>query len=123
MTTLRPVSKVEKIIFPIVVCFIVCLIVPDATPLVGFLMLGNLFTVSGVTERLSKTAQNELINIVTIMLGVSVGATANAEDFLALDTIFIIILKIYRKFLSPRPERKTVRVFDGFPLDFARVIR
>ena len=92
MTTLRPVSKIEKVIFPIVVCFIVCLIVPDATPLVGFLMLGNLFTVSGVTERLSKTAQNELINIVTIMLGVSVGATANAEDFLAFDTIFIIIL-------------------------------
>ena len=92
MTTLRPVSKVEKVIFPIVVTFIVCLIVPDATPLVGFLMLGNLFTVCGVTERLSKTAQNELINIVTIMLGVSVGATANALDFLAFDTVKIIIL-------------------------------
>ncbi len=92
MTTLRPVSKVEKILFPIIVTFIVCLIVPDATPLVGFLMLGNLFTVCGVTDRLSKTAQNELINIVTIMLGVSVGATANAENFLALDTIKIIVL-------------------------------
>lgn len=92
MQTLRPVSKVEKILFPIIVTFIVCLIVPDAAPLVGFLMLGNLFTVCGVTDRLSKTAQNELINIVTIMLGVSVGATANAENFLALDTIKIIIL-------------------------------
>jgi len=92
MTTLRPVSKIEKVIFPIVVAFIVCLIVPDATPLVGFLMLGNLFTVCGVTDRLSKTAQNELINIVTIMLGVSVGATANALDFLSFDTVKIIIL-------------------------------
>ena len=92
MTTLRPVSKIEKVIFPVVVAFIVCFIVPDATPLIGFLMLGNLFNVCGVTERLSKTAQNELINIVTIMLGVSVGATANALDFLALDTVKIIIL-------------------------------
>ena len=92
MTTLRPVSQIEKVLFPIVVTFIVCLIVPDATPLVGFLMLGNLFTVCGVTDRLSKTAQNELINIVTIMLGVSVGATANAEDFLSLQTIYIVVL-------------------------------
>lgn len=92
MTTLRPVSKIEKVIFPIIVTFIVCIIVPDATPLVGFLMLGNLFTVCGVTDRLSKTAQNELINIVTIMLGVSVGATANAKDFLSTQTIFIVIL-------------------------------
>ena len=92
MTNLRPVSKVEKVLFPIIVTFIVCLIVPDATPLIGFLMLGNLFTVCGVTERLSKTAQNELMNIVTIMLGVSVGATANAENFLSFDTILIILL-------------------------------
>ncbi len=92
MTNLRPVSKVEKVIFPIVVTAIVCLIVPDAAPLVGFLMLGNLFNVSGVSDRLSKTAQNELINIVTICLGVSVGATANAENFLKLETIFIIVL-------------------------------
>ena len=90
MSTLRPVSKVEKILFPIVVTFIVCLIVPDATPLVGLLMLGNLFNVSGVCDRLSKTAQNELINIVTIMLGVSVGATAGAETFLSLDTLKIV---------------------------------
>ena len=89
---LRPVSKVEKIVFPIVVTAIVCLIIPDAAPLVGFLMLGNLFNVSGVADRLSKTAQNELINIVTIFLGVSVGATANAENFLKPQTIYIIVL-------------------------------
>ena len=92
MTNLRPVSKTEKIIFPIVVTAIVCLIIPDAAPLVGFLMLGNLFNVSGVADRLSKTAQNELINIVTICLGVSVGATANAANFLKLETIYIIAL-------------------------------
>ncbi|MBR2343371.1 MAG: sodium ion-translocating decarboxylase subunit beta [Clostridia bacterium] len=92
MTNLRSVSKLEKVIFPIIVTAIVCLIIPDAAPLVGFLMLGNLFNVSGVTDRLSKTAQNELINIVTIFLGVSVGATANAENFLKPQTIFIIVL-------------------------------
>ncbi len=92
MSNLRTVSKVEKVVFPIVVTAIVCLIIPDAAPLVGFLMLGNLFNVSGVSDRLSKTAQNELINIVTIFLGVSVGATANAENFLKPQTIFIIIL-------------------------------
>ena len=92
MSALRPVSKVEKVVFPIIVTLLVCLIIPDAAPLVGFLMLGNLFNVSGVTDRLSKTGQNELINIVTIFLGVSVGATANAENFLALDTIKIIVL-------------------------------
>ena len=92
MTNLRPVSKVEKIIFPIIVTAIVCFIVPDAAPLVGFLMLGNLFNVSGVADRLSKTAQNELINIVTIFLGVSVGATASANNFLKPETMFIIIL-------------------------------
>jgi len=92
MTNLRPVSKVEKIIFPIIVTAVVCFIIPDAAPLVGFLMLGNLFNVSGVADRLSKTAQNELINIVTIFLGVSVGATASAENFLKPQTIFIILL-------------------------------
>ena len=92
MTNLRPVSKVEKVVFPIVVTAIVCLLIPDAAPLVGFLMLGNLFNVSGVSDRLSKTALNELINIVTIFLGVSVGATANAENFLKLQTIYIIAL-------------------------------
>ena len=100
MKTLRPVSKTEKVIFPIIVTLVVCLIVPDATSLVGFLMLGNLFTVCGVTDRLSKTAQNELINIVTIMLGVSVGATANAESFLAWDTIKIIVLGLFAFIVS-----------------------
>ncbi len=92
MANLRPVSKIELVIFPIVVTLIVALLLPDATPLVGFLMLGNLFTVCGVTERLSKTAQNELINIVTIFLGVSVGATADAENFLSPETIAIVLL-------------------------------
>ena len=92
MTNLRTVSKMEKVLFPIVVTAIVCLIIPDAAPLVGFLMLGNLFNVSGVADRLSKTAQNELINIVTIFLGVSVGATANAENFLKPQTLYIIAL-------------------------------
>jgi len=92
MTTLRPVSKLEKILFPIIVTLVVTMIVPDAAPLVGFLMLGNLLNVSGVCDRLSKTAQNELMNIVTIFLGVSVGATANADNFLAFSTIKIIVL-------------------------------
>ena len=92
MTQLRPVSKLEKIVFPIAVIIIVCLLLPDAAPLVGFLMLGNLLNVSGVTERLSKTAQNELINFVTIFLGISVGATASAENFLTSQTLLIIVL-------------------------------
>ena len=92
MSNLRNVSQLEKVIFPILVTLIVTLIVPDAAPLVGCLMLGNLFNVCGVTERLSKTAQNELINIVTIFLGVSVGATASAENFLSANTLFIIAL-------------------------------
>ena len=92
MGNLRPVSKTEKVVFPIMVTLIVTLIIPDAAPLVGFLMLGNLFNVSGVADRLSKTAQNELCNIVTICLGVSVGATANAESFLDIKTLSIIVL-------------------------------
>ncbi|MBQ2766093.1 MAG: sodium ion-translocating decarboxylase subunit beta [Clostridia bacterium] len=92
MKPLRPVSRTELLLFPIVVTVVVTLIVPDAAPLIGFLMLGNLLNVCGVTDRLSKTAQNELMNIVTICLGVSVGATANAENFLSPTTIFIIIL-------------------------------
>lgn len=90
MTTLRPVSRVEKVCFPVLVTFVVWLIVPDAVPLVGCLMFGNLLNVSGVTDRLSKTAQNELINIVTILLGLSVGATATAENFLSVQTLAII---------------------------------
>ncbi len=94
MTDLRPVSMLEKVAFPILVTLIVVLIVPDAAPLVGFLMLGNLLNVSGVTDRLSKTAQNELINIVTIFLGISVGATASAENFLQPQTLLILFLGI-----------------------------
>ena len=94
MEQLRPVSKTEKIIFPIVVTVFVAFLVPDATPLVGCLMLGNLFRECGVTERLSKTVQNELCNITTIFLGVSVGATATASTFLAWETIKIIILGV-----------------------------
>ena len=92
MGQLRPVSKTEKIIFPIFVTLVVSLIVPDAASLVGALMLGNLLQESGVADRLAKTAQNELMNIVTIMLGLTVGATARADSFLSFDTIKIIIL-------------------------------
>ena len=90
MKPLRQVSKTEKIIFPIVVTIFVALLVPSATPLVGCLMLGNLWKESGVAERLCKTAQNELMNIVTIFLGISVGATATAESFLNLQTLMIM---------------------------------
>ncbi len=90
MTTLRKVSRTELLLFPILVTFIVGLIVPDAVPLVGCLMFGNLLNVCGVTDRLSKTAQNELMNIVTIFLGLSVGATASADNFLRLQTLLII---------------------------------
>ncbi len=91
METLRPVSKTEKILFPIVVTAVVGLIVPDALPLIGCLMFGNLLNVCGVTDRLSKTAQNELMNIVTIFLGISVGATASADNFLRGETVLIIL--------------------------------
>ena len=92
MSALRQVSKTEKILFPVIVTFVIGLILPDAVPLVGCLMFGNLLNVCGVTDRLSKTAQNELMNIVTIFLGISVGATASAANFLRLETIFIICL-------------------------------
>ncbi|MCI8603417.1 MAG: sodium ion-translocating decarboxylase subunit beta [Ruminiclostridium sp.] len=92
MKQLRTVSKRERIIFPIAVTLLVSFIVPDATALVGMLMLGNLFRESGVVDRLVKTAQNELMNIVTIMLGVTVGATATAANFLSIETLAIILL-------------------------------
>ena len=94
MKELRPVSQTEKIIFPIVVTIFVSLLVPSAAPLIGAIMLGNLFKETGVVERLSKTAQNELMNIVTIFLGISVGATATATTFLDPQTIKIIILGV-----------------------------
>ncbi len=94
MTELRPVSKKEKILFPFLVTLIVAMIVPSAAPLVGALMLGNIFKECGVVERLNKTAQNELMNIVTIFLGLTVGATATATTFLSLGTIKIIVLGV-----------------------------
>ena len=92
MEQLRPVSKLEKILFPIIVTVVVCLILPTTAPLVGMLMLGNLFRESGVVKQLTETASNALMYIVVIMLGTSVGATTSAEAFLKMDTIKIVIL-------------------------------
>ncbi len=94
MKQLRSVSKTEKILFPIFITIISALLLPDATSLIGCLMFGNLLKECGVTERLSKTVQNELMNIVTVFLGITVGATATASTFLALGTIKIIILGV-----------------------------
>ncbi|MBO5212828.1 MAG: sodium ion-translocating decarboxylase subunit beta [Clostridia bacterium] len=94
MPALRPVSKTQKICFPIIVTIFVSLIVPSAAPLVGSLMFGNLLKECGVTERLSKTVQNELMNIVTVFLGISVGATAVADTFLDGETILIIVMGV-----------------------------
>ena len=92
MEQLRPVSKLEKILFPIIVTILISLLLPDAATLVGMLMLGNLMRESGVVSRIANTAQNELMNIITIFLGVTVGATASGEVFLSPQTIGIIIL-------------------------------
>ena len=92
MEQLRPVSRTEKILFPIIVTIVVGLIVPDAVSLVGCLMLGNLAKESGVVDRIGKTMQNELMNIVTIFLGITVGATATADQFLTPQTLGIIAL-------------------------------
>jgi oxaloacetate decarboxylase beta subunit len=92
MEQLRPVSKLEKIIFPILIVIIISILLPDAAPLVGMLMFGNLLKESGVCDRLSKTAQNELMNIITIFLGTTVGATATGANFLSLSTLKIIAL-------------------------------
>ena len=94
MKQLRPVSKTEKILFPIIVTIFVSFLVPSAASLVGCLMLGNLMRECGVVERLSKTVQNELMNIVTIFLGISVGATATASTFLSWQTLGILVLGI-----------------------------
>ena len=94
MTTLRQVSKTEKIIFPIVITIIIALILPSAAPLIGCLMLGNLMKECGVVDRLAKTVQNELMNIVVIFLGITVGATATAEAFLNFKTLGILALGI-----------------------------
>ncbi len=100
MTALRPVSKTEKMFFPVIVTTVVCLIIPDALPLIGCLMFGNLLNVSGVTERLSKTVQNEFMNIITICLGISVGATTSADNFLTVETIGIVILGLVAFMIS-----------------------
>ena len=92
MEQLRPVSKLEKILFPIVVTIVVCLILPTTAPLIGMLMLGNLFRESGVVRQLTETASNALMYIVVILLGTSVGATTSAEAFLKWDTICIVVL-------------------------------
>ena len=92
MTQARPVSKTEKIIFPIVVTIFCVLLLPSTAPLIGCLMLGNLWRECGVTERLSDTAQNALMNIITIFLGISVGATMAGSQFLRLQTLYIIVL-------------------------------
>ncbi|MGN0442238.1 MAG: sodium ion-translocating decarboxylase subunit beta [Acutalibacteraceae bacterium] len=90
MEQLRPVSKLEKIMFPVIVVILIAIFLPDAAPLVGMLMLGNLFKESGVVDRIFKTAQNELMNIITIFLGVTVGATATGQVFLSPDTLKIV---------------------------------
>ena len=92
MEQLRPVSKLEKILFPIIVTIVVCLILPTTAPLVGALMLGNLFRESGVVKQLTETASNTMMYIVVILLGTSVGATASAEAFLTADTLKIVAL-------------------------------
>ncbi len=92
MEQLRPVSKLEKILFPIIITIVVCMLLPSTAPLVGMLMLGNLFRESGVVRQLTETASNAMMYIVVILLGTSVGATTSAEAFLNLDTIKIVIL-------------------------------
>ena len=92
MEQLRPVSKLEKILFPIVITIVVCMILPTTAPLVGMLMLGNLFRECGVVKQLTETASNALMYIVVILLGTSVGASTSAEAFLNVDTLKIVVL-------------------------------
>ena len=94
MSQLRPVSKTEKILFPIIIAVIISLLLPSAAPLIGCLMLGNLMKECGVVDRLSKTVQNELMNIVLIFLGITVGATATAEAFINVQTLSILVLGV-----------------------------
>ena len=94
MTQLRQVSKTEKILFPVIITIVIALLLPSAAPLVGCLMLGNLMKECGVVDRLAKTVQNELMNIVVIFLGISVGATATGASFLNEKTLFILCLGI-----------------------------
>ena len=103
MKQLREVSKIEKIIFPLVIVILCAILLPDAAPLIGALMFGNIIKESGVTERLSKTAQNELCNITTIMLGLSVGSKLSAEKFLTVETAGIVVLGLVAFSSTPLP--------------------
>ncbi len=114
MTALRKVSTVEKVIFPLLVTVIVALIVPSALVLIGCLMLGNLLNVCGVTGRLSKTAQNGLMNTVTIFLGISVGATAVAKNFLSVQTLLIIVLGLVAFMISTTGGLLTAKIMNFF---------
>ena len=112
MTELRKVTQAEKVIFPVMVTIIVALIVPDALVLIGCLMFGNLLNVSGVTGRLSDTAQNALMNIVTIFLSISVGATAVAENFLKFETLLIIVLGLVAFMISTTGGLITAKIMN-----------
>ena len=112
MTALRPVSKLEKMIFPVMVTVVVGMIVPSALSLIGCLMFGNILNVCGVTERLSKTVQNGLMNAVTVCLGISVGATATAESFLAPETLLIIVLGLTAFAISTAGGLLTAKVMN-----------
>ena len=101
MEQLRPVSKLEKILFPIVITIVVCMILPTTAPLVGMLMLGNLFKESGVVKQLTETASNALMYIVVILLGTSVGASTSAEAFLNVDTLKIVLLGLVAFCVGP----------------------
>ena len=114
MTALRKVSIVEKVIFPLLVTVVVALIVPDALVLIGCLMFGNLLNVCGMTDRLSKTAQNGLMNAITIFLGISVGATAVAQNFLSLQTILIICLGLIAFIISTVGGLLTAKIMNFF---------
>ncbi|MBQ9784761.1 MAG: sodium ion-translocating decarboxylase subunit beta [Clostridia bacterium] len=112
MSALRPVSNLEKIIFPIIVTVVVALVVPSALVLIGCLMFGNLLNVCGVTGRLSKTAQNGLMNTITIFLGISVGATATASSFLSVQTILIIALGLTAFLISTAGGLITAKIMN-----------
>jgi len=114
MKQLRPVSKLEKVLFPLIGTGIICLLVPDSAPLMAMLMLGNLFRECGVVERLSKTAQNELLNIVTIFLGISVGATMRAESFLSPKPVFIFVLGLVAFAFSTTGGLVLAKIFNLF---------
>ena len=114
MRTLRPVSKLERILFPLIIAVIIALLLPSAAPLIGCLMLGNLMKECGVVDRLSKTVQNELMNIVVIFLGLTVGATATAEAFLNMQTLGIVVGGFLAFALSIASGICMVKIFNLF---------